>query len=282
MEDIRFYTEDGFHLAGTLFESTQGPAADGPVILISSATAVPRRFYRNFAQYIADNGARAVLTYDYRGVGTRLTRAQSRKLRMSDWAVQDFPAAVRELRRRYREASLVGLGHSFGGQALGLSGVADKFARYMTISAGSGYLGFTREAARLWRGMNLVAYPLAFVLGRVPHWAGIGESLPFGAFNQWRRWCNSPDYFFSDPSVPQIVRFADVRTPMMAVGFEDDPWATRQSIEALMAWYAGTSIKLQWYTPQEAGAPIGPFGFFRKEHKEFLWPHIADWLTHAR
>jgi predicted alpha/beta hydrolase len=282
MEDIRFFTEDGFQLPGTLFESTQGHATDGPVVLISSATAVPRAFYARFAQYVADNGARAVLTYDYRGIGTKLSFLQSRKLRMSDWAIQDLPAAVRELRRRYRDAALVGLGHSFGGQALGLSGIADRFARYMTIAAGSGYLGHTREAAKLTRSMNLIGLPVAAVLGTVPKWAGMGEPLPFGAFNQWRRWCNSPNYFFSDPSVPQISRFADVHIPMIAVGFEDDPWATRQSVEALIAWYSAAPIKIRWFTPEEAGAPIGHFGFFRKEHREFLWPQIVDWLTHAR
>ncbi len=81
------------------------------------------------------------------------------------------------------------------------------------------------------------------------------------------------------PRFPQTIRFADVRIPMTAVGFEDDAWATRQGIEALMAWYKGTPMKLIWFTPQEAGGPIGHFGFFRKEHKEFLWPQIGDWLT---
>jgi predicted alpha/beta hydrolase len=250
-------------------------------VLISSATAVSRRFYRAFAQYVADNGALAVMTYDYRGIGAPLPAGKARSVRMSDWAVQDMPAAARELRRRYPGAPLVGLGHSFGGQALGLSGIAGKFSRYMTIAAGSGYLGFTREAKKLSRSMNLVGFPVSALLGRLPRWAAMGEPLPFGIFNQWRRWCNSRDYFFSDASVPQTIRFADVRTPMTAVGFEDDPWATRQSVEALMAWYAGTSIKLQWYTPQDAGAPVGHFGFFRKEHQEFLWPHVSDWLTHA-
>jgi len=279
MEEIRIPTEDGFDLPATLFESNAGVRGEGPVVLISSATAVPRRFYRHFAQYLADNGACAVMTWDYRGMNGELKGKARREVRMSDWALRDLPAAVKTLQRRYPYAGLAGLGHSFGGQALGLSGTADRFRRYMTLAAGSGYLALTREEAKLRFTMNWIGYPIASLLGYLPAWAGMGEGLPFGAFNQWRKWCNTPDYFMSDPDIPETSRFADVRIPMVAVGFHDDPWATRESVEALMAWYARAEIRLRWFTPEEAGGPVGHFGFFRQAHRETLWPPIADWLT---
>ena len=284
MEQITIPTQDGHDLPATLFENNSGAQGSGPVILISSATAVPRKIYRRFAQYLADNGARAVLTYDYRGM-TDFTsgphRKRRRHLRMSDWAIHDLPAAVKVLTRRYPDHKLAGLGHSFGGQALGLSGVSDRFVRYMTIAAGSGYLADTKDPTRLWLTMNLFGYPLAWALGYLPRWACMGEDIPFGAFNQWRRWCNSPDYFMSDPALPQTSQFAEVTIPMVSVGFEDDPWATRINVEALMSWYANVDIKLKWFTPQEAGGPIGHFGFFKPEHADILWPQIADWLVRA-
>lgn len=141
-------TPDGYVLPATLFESNAGLPGDGPLILISSATAVPRRFYRRFAQYLADNGARAVMTYDYRGMNGAMTWSQAHNARMSDWAIADFPAAVDALCCRFPEHQLSGLGHSFGGQALGLSGTAERFLRYMTLAAGSGYAGFTRQPGR--------------------------------------------------------------------------------------------------------------------------------------
>jgi predicted alpha/beta hydrolase len=52
---------DGYRLAATRY-----PAGDrNTVVLINSATAVPRRFYQRFASYIQDHGWNAV-TYDYR------------------------------------------------------------------------------------------------------------------------------------------------------------------------------------------------------------------------
>ena len=277
MEQITIPTEDGHDLPGTLFEANEGVVGDGPLVLISSATAVPRKIYRRFAQYLADNGARAVLTYDYRGM-TKPHGKRRRHLRMSDWAVQDLPAAAKTLARRYPDHPLVGLGHSFGGQALGLSGVSDRFSRYMTIAAGSGYLGDTEEAQKLWITMNVIGRPLAWALGYLPGWAGMGEGIPFGAFDQWRRWCNSPDYFMSDPSLPETSRFTEVTIPMVSVGFFDDPWATRRNTETMMAWYENADIKLRWFTEAEAGRPVGHFGFFKPDHTDTLWPHIADWL----
>lgn len=279
MEDIQFATEDGYDLPATLFESNAGRPAGGPVILISSATAVPRRAYRHFAQYLADNGARAVMTYDYRGMNGRVSNLGLRRMRMSDWATRDMPAAVRELRRRYRDAPMAGLGHSFGGQALGLSGCANHFARYMTLAAGSGYLPALKEPTRNWISLNLIGYPLAAALGYLPRWAGLGADIPFGVFDQWRRWCNRPDYFMSDPEVPESERFEQVRLTMVAVGFEDDPLATLEATRALMGWYSRADIKLKWFTREDAHGPIGHFGFFRPDHRETLWPQVADWLT---
>lgn len=275
MQDIVFKTRDGWELPGSLFT---GALKRGPVVLISSATGVPRRFYRHFAQYLVDDGAMAVLTYDYRGTGTPVSQRQARSMRMSQWATIDFPAAVDCLKSRFPDCDLRGIGHSFGGQALGLSGVSHKFTRYMTIAAGSGYLGHTREPEKLSRMMNKVGWPVAFVLGALPRWAGLGEPIPYGAFNQWRKWCNSPDYFMSDPQVVETARFDQVKLPILVVGFDDDPWATRQSVETLISWYHAAQTRLHWFSAADLQKPVGHMGFFRGEHRQTLWPQLADWL----
>ncbi|MFX7816485.1 alpha/beta fold hydrolase, partial [Acinetobacter baumannii] len=82
-----------------------------------------------FASYLAHRGC-AVLTYDYRGIGDSRQPAMvgynqpkslvGFKASMSDWAAQDVTAAVRWRRERYHGLPLAYVGHSFGGQALGL------------------------------------------------------------------------------------------------------------------------------------------------------------------
>ena len=278
MHDIVFETRDGHSLPATLFESRPELKAGRPVVLISSATAVSRRFYRHFAQYLADDAALAVMTYDYRGMNGKLPRKASHAMRMSDWAILDMPAAVAELQRRYPDSPVVGVGHSFGGQAIGLSGAADRFLRYMTVAAGSGWLGHTREHRKLSRNMNWVGLPAAALFGQTPRFLGLGEPLPFGVYRQWRKWCQSPEYFMADDSIPERARLEKVTIPMLAVGFEDDPWATRQSVEAMVAWYRNADIRIRWFEDRELPSEIGHFGFFRAAFRETLWPQLADWL----
>lgn len=279
MEEIAITTEDGFELPATLFESNAGLPGKGSLVLISSAAAVPQKFYRQFAQYMADNGARAVMTYNYRCMDDTMPKNKCSAVKMSDWALKDFPAAVRHLTSRYPEFQLSGLGHSFGGQAFGLSGMAGKFERYMTLAAGSGYLGNMEDPDRLRFKINKIAYPLSALLGYVPAWTGFGAPVPHGVFNQWRKWSNSPDFFMSDRTIPETRRFADVHIPIMSVGFEDDPWATRANVEALVSWYTRADVRLRWFTMEDThDRPVGHFGFFRTEHKQTLWPQISDWL----
>ena len=126
IDEISFPATDGYALTGTLFLPR---GAKRHAVLINSATAVPRKIYRGFASYLAHRGC-AVLTYDYRGIGNSRLPAMvgynqpkslvGFKASMSDWAAQDVTAAVRWMRERYNTLPLAYVGHSFGGQALGL------------------------------------------------------------------------------------------------------------------------------------------------------------------
>src|SRR4051812_14925101 len=91
MTDFRLAARDGFALAATRF-TPSGPVR--AVVVVNSATAVPRRIYRGFAGYLAERGF-AVVTYDYRGIGE--SRPQSLvgfAARMRDWAALDATAAL--------------------------------------------------------------------------------------------------------------------------------------------------------------------------------------------
>ena len=123
-DDITVPAADGYRLAATLFLPR---ATRRRAVLISSATAVPRKIYRGFAGYLARRGF-AVLTFDYRGIGDSRGMAVEGynkpkslvgfKASMTDWAMLDTTAAVRWMRERYNNLPLTYVGHSFGGQAL--------------------------------------------------------------------------------------------------------------------------------------------------------------------
>jgi predicted alpha/beta hydrolase len=218
VDEISFPATDGYALSGTLFlpRGTKRHA-----VLINSATAVPRKIYRGFASYLAHRGC-AVLTYDYRGIGDSRLPAMvgynqpkslvGFKASMSDWAALDVTAAVHWMRARYRTLPLAYVGHSFGGQALGLiaNSVDISRAAFVASQAATWRLMTSPEKYRVFAFMNFVGVPLVHALGYAPGWAGIGEDLPKGVFLQWAEWVSSPRYLF-DSKLPALENFAKIQ-----------------------------------------------------------------------
>lgn len=274
--DVTFRTTDGFPLHGTLFQG----GGQGALALISSAAAVPRGFYAKFAQHlVGHHGFRAALTYDYRGVaGSQPPRDWRRPILMRDWAHFDMPAALGRLEAVDHGRPVVGVGQSFGGQVLALGGRSERFSRYLMVATMTGYWGNTRPRFRVFAQMNLVGLPLAALLGKVPGSIGLGETLPGSVFREWARWGRHPDYFFADPTMDAARRFADVETPILAIGLTDDPWGTPRAQHALLKYYSRAPTEIRWISPEEAGGPVGHLGFFRSAFKERLWEPAIAWL----
>ena len=117
-QDTSIAARDGYQLAATVFTPTATPFR---AVLINSATAVPRKIYRAFATYLAEQGC-TVLTYDYRGIGgSRPASLRGFRVRMRDWAALDVAGAVDHMRAVWPKLPLAVVGHSFGGQAVGLA-----------------------------------------------------------------------------------------------------------------------------------------------------------------
>lgn len=281
--DVTFAALDGVMLHGTLFS---GDGA-GPAVLLSSAAALERRFYRAFAQHLVAQGASRVFTYDYRGIGASGVEASAaaRPFRMKDWGVLDFPGAHARLAAAADGAPIVGIGHSYGGLAIGLSGISDRFERYAMVASLNGYFRRTMEPMRIFARMNLIGLPISLVLGRIPSATGLGTGLPGSVFRDFARWCRRPDFFFGDPTVPESARFADVKGRLLSVGLADDRWGTPAAVGALLRHLPNADLRSMWLHPTSSA--IGHMGFFRRGQSSH-WPEITryllagDWPSAAR
>jgi predicted alpha/beta hydrolase len=289
-DDITVPCADGYPLAATLFLPR---GIKRHAVLINSATAVPRKIYRGFAGYLAHRGC-AVLTYDYRGIGDSRQKAMEGynqpkslvgfKASMSDWAALDITAAVTWMRERYLTLPLNYVGHSFGGQVLGLLSNNREVSRALLIAAQAGYwkLMASPERSRVYTMLNFVGIPLTRLLGYAPGWSGIGEDLPKEAFLQWARWVMSPHYLFDERDLAGLPNFSKYQGALRALCLSDDPWATRPAVEMLCSGFTSIKPDILTVTPNDVGAAtIGHFGFFRPEHRDTLWRGAAEWIQAA-
>lgn len=279
VQETTIAARDGYKLAATVFAPQAPPRA---AALINSATAVPRKIYRGFAQYLAEHGF-AVLTYDYRGTGgSRPASLRGFGVRMRDWAALDVAGAIDHMRGVWPSVPLSVVGHSFGGQAVGLAPNNSEISRALFVAAQAGYwrLFHSPEKYRVYAMLRLLGSPIAHVLGYVPGKLGIGEDLPRGVFLEWTDWVMKPRYFFDDATLTSLENFPRYRGALRAICLTDDPWATAPAVDLLCSGFTGASPERIDIRPANVGAAkIGHFGFFRPEHRDMLWRDAANYLA---
>ena len=277
-EPFELAARDGLPLGATLFRPR---APNGRALALLAATGVRQEFYAKFADYLSQRGF-TVLTFDYRGTGrSRPARLRGFAARMRDWALLDAAAAFDHLERVVPDARLMAVGHSFGGQSLGLLPGAARLSAALMVGSQSGYWRNWPPLGRawMWPVVHLILPVLPRLLGYFPSARlGFGEDLPAGVAIEWARWCRNPQYLVGALGVQQAyARFA---APIRAYSIADDGFAPANAVESLLALYPAAPTELRRVTPRELGAEaIGHFGFFRERVRESLWREAADWLS---
>jgi len=283
---LSFKAADGFELHGHCYGDAETARAG---LLIAPAMGVEQRYYAEFAQWMASQGY-LVLSFDYRGMGASRPAALKHSLRGLDadihtWAELDAAAALDELSRRLggAERPIHWLGHSLGGQILGMLPNRARVSRAITVGCGSGYWRENSMALRryvwwLWYVVVQLALPLCgYFPGRRLRKVG---DLPRGVMAQWRRWCLDRDYMMGEGGAGLRAQYAAMKLPMLSLSFTDDEFMSRRNTESLHSFYAGARPELRRIAPRDIGARrIGHFGFFRKHFQATLWPQVARFLA---
>ncbi len=267
--EVTLTAADGYRLGATVY------GKGGKAALVLAATGVPQSYYAKFAAYLASRGF-TVLTFDYRGIGRSLA-CDIRELpaRMRDWALLDAAAAF-----NFFSSGVCIVGHSFGGQALGLLPEPGRIAGALMVGAQSGYWRNwpARSRAWMWPTIHFVLPGLSRLLGYFPgSRLGFGEDLPKGVAIEWASWCRNPRYLVGALGVEEA--YARVRAPLRAYAISDDPLGPLSAVEALAALYPNARWETRRVAPRELGVErIGHFGFFRERFRDSLWRETADWL----
>jgi len=300
LRPVMLTCDDGTQLAACWHEPTRPPEGLMPacearrspreaasparaVAVIHCATGVPQRFYRHFAAWLAERGY-AVLSYDYRGIGaSRLGPMRADRSRMRDWALQDMSAALAEAERRRagQRLPLLLIGHSFGGNALGLARGVERADALLTVGSQSGdwRMWPGRQRWLTWAYFHLMLPLVGHLFGRAPGWSlgGRGEGLPKQVALEWARWGRRRGYLFSDPSMAaHIAGYRRVAGTVHLWNISDDlTYGPASAVDALAAQYSGREVRRHELVPQALGLPgLGHFGAFRQAVGAVVWPRL--------
>ena len=272
--DREITAADGYRLAATFYDAGDSDT----VVLVNSATAVPRRFYKRFATHLQQAGWSAV-TYDYRGIGDSRPRTlRGFDARMRDWALLDMTAMVDWVDGDLSPRRLFAVGHSFGGQSLGMIDNADRVDAMVGVSAQSGYWGVQggSEPAKVRFLVTVVMPFMSHLVGYFPwSWFASAADLPKGVALEWARWCRSPNYLLDDHTLP-LDRYRSFAAPVLSFSIDDDDWGTERAVDDMMRAYR--SVTRRHIVPADYGLErLQHVGFFR-EGAEPIWREVMDWL----
>ncbi|MCE7864272.1 MAG: alpha/beta fold hydrolase [Bacteroidetes bacterium CHB5] len=254
------------------------------VLIIVSATGVRQSFYQKFAEYVSHRGM-SVITFDYHGIGDSLSVPINKiKTTAEDWGSDDLESVIDFVKVSYPDKKIFILGHSIGGQLIGLAPSSVYAEKIILVGAQSGYWRFWSGAARMkmWAIWYLLFPILTKSFGYLPSKKfSRMENLPKGVADQWRKWCISKRYLFGD--VPKSkLHFDELKMAITSFSIEDDNFAPKAAVDWLSSNFTNAILKRIHVVPSEFGVmKIGHFGIFNETAKEsLLWTLLINEINH--
>ncbi|WP_251358683.1 alpha/beta fold hydrolase [Kangiella sp. TOML190] len=279
---VTFEAADGYPLQGAFY------LAEGSnrYLLIGSAFGVPYQYYKHFADYMARNGFNT-LVFDYRGIShSKQGNMPTDKILMQHWGQRDIEAAIQFILAQDPVAELHYLGHSAGGQILGLAQSSPKINKIIIAASGVGtWRKWPGLQKYLLAGIWYLVFPLVklFQKGDYFHSKMLGPiPVPKHAVNQWLNWARSKDYLFTPQHELDLSAYQAIKANIFAVTISDDWYAPVSARDALLSHYASGQTNTLLVQPKDINLKsIGHFGLFKKkqEIEQGIWQPMLNFLT---
>lgn len=275
---IKIVTKDRYALSARHFI----PATSvGHTVIINAATGVKQTYYSQFADYLSMQGFH-VYTYDYRGIGeSRSGLLKELCASIVDWGELDLSAIIRYVKERHPSNALTILGHSIGGQILGISPLAIHADNLVMIGSQTPYWKNFEGAmqGKVWLMWHVIIPFFTKVCKYFPaRNLGLFEDLPREAALQWARWGKSAHYLF-DELPEKKETFKSLTQPSLVYSFSDDTIAPLKAVNDLLKHYANLRIEHRHIQPDQINKKtIGHFYFFRKDAEKIFWEKVSTWI----
>ncbi len=281
---LSIMTERNRALAATVYRPKEEVKA---AVMIAPATGIKRQFYHNFATYLAASGF-GVITFDNEGIGESLSTDLAKcDASLISWGRHDMPAVLDALQDEFNDATYHLIGHSAGGQLIGLMPNYKALTSVFNVACSSGQIKNMDMPYKL-KAMGFMDAFIPFTnltLGYTPaHKIGMGEPLPRGVARQWREWCNGAGYIKTAFGKSIHTHFYDeIDIPALWLGFSDDEIANSKNIDDMIRVFSKMPVEKRYFDPEEFGLnSIGHMRYFSSKTNAKapqLWQMAVDWLA---
>jgi len=250
--------------------------------MIGPATGIKRTFYDSFARFLAAHGY-GVLCYEHRGIGHSRSGAMPHSdASLISWGRIDMTAVLAKLQQCFPRTSYHLVGHSAGGQLVGLMDNAKELKSMFNVACSSGSLRNMTYPFK-WQALFFMNcfIPLSNLLFGYTksHWIGMGEPLPKEVAKQWRKWCNGEGYV--QVALGETIKehlYDELEMPSQWLYAVDDGIANHANVEDMIRVYSKIEATIVTLQPQTFGFDeIGHMKFFSSK-KKVLWTYALDWL----
>jgi len=278
-KEIKIKCEDGFLLAGTLHK----PAELKGAIMIAPATGIKRQFYNSFANFLMKNGF-GVIIFDNRGIGeSKKGSINEVNASLVNWGKLDMTAVLKSLKREFLNTTYHLIGHSAGGQLIGLMENANELQSVFNYGSSSGSIKHTDYPFKLKSMFFLNCFiPISnlFFGQTKSQWLGMGEPLPKLVASQWRKWCNGNGYV--EVEFGKSIRnhlYNKLTFPSLWIHSNDDDIANIENVKDMIRVYSLSQSRIITLNPEDFGyQEIGHMKFFSSKRMK-LWDYTLEWLN---
>lgn len=276
-DPVHITCADGYQLSGRFY--THQAAKQPYPVLICPATGITQGFYHPFVEWLSQQGY-DVLSFDFRGIGGSLQgKLKHSQASIVDWGQLDIAAGIEHVLQLSQAKQVILLGHSAGGQLLGICPNHAKVAKVVAVSGSTGHVKGLKGRTKL---LAPLIFQVIFPIARITHGygptqaIGMGENLPKNVARQWAEFCSKPGYVINAIGKSVFDDFhADIRSPMSVLWSSDDEIATEANVKDLLRLYPNAPTRMIELKPQQYGhKAIGHMLMFKRSHQN-LWPVIA-------
>lgn len=281
MQKFQIQTSENYKITCTEFKADPSSTK---TLIIASATGVSQSYYESFAKFISSNNIN-VYTFDYCGIGESLNSPIKKvKTSASDWAKIDLEAVIQFCLTKHSTHKITLLGHSIGGQMIGLAPSSTKADRIILVAAQSGYWKFWKGFGKLRMLANwYILFPiLTNIFGYLPsEKVSAMKNLPKNVALEWRKWCVTKNYLFDYFSKSELF-YSSINSKITSYSVSDDNYAPKEAVDWLANKFENCTMERIHLVPSDLDQNhIGHFGFFKKKLKNNFWIAVLQQINNS-